>query len=252
VPEGIDSKLQSLAYRIAYINSQETVRTAQQARQLLDAHPISGIILIGPPVGAEGVKYLTSNVRALIQIVASTNPDLDTVTFDGYRGIRQLVDYLVGRGYRRLGYIAGSFDARYTGFLAGVQAHDLPSDPALALEIPFGLEGWTPDLGYTGAQHLMRIAYLPDAIVCASDRIAIGAIQWLHQHGYRIPDDVAVTGFDNIAESAFTVPALTTVHVHKQLIGEIAAERAVKRIENADEIPLFIQTPTYLVIRQSS
>ncbi len=47
-----------------------------------------------------------------------------------------------------------------------------------------------------------------------------------------------MTGFDKIAESAFTAPSLTTVHVHKQLIGELAAERVVKRIENADEVPL--------------
>ena len=97
----------------------------------------------------------------------------------------------------------------------------------------------------------MELAEPPDAIVCASDRIAIGAIQWLHQHGFHVPDDIAVTGFDNIAESTFTAPALTTVHVHKQLMGELAAERVVKRIENEQEIPLFIQTPTRLVIRES-
>jgi DNA-binding LacI/PurR family transcriptional regulator len=66
-----------------------------------------------------------------------------------------------------------------------------------------------------------------------------------------VPDDIAITGFDNIADSAFTAPSLTTVHVHKQLMGELAAERVVKRIENEDEIPLLIQTPTHLVIRQS-
>lgn len=95
----------------------------------------------------------------------------------------------------------------------------------------------------------MQMPNPPDAIVCASDLIAIGAIQWLHQHNLRVPDDVAVTGFDDIAESAFTIPPLTTVHVHKQLMGELVAERVVKRIENEQEIPLFIQTPTHLVIR---
>jgi len=66
-----------------------------------------------------------------------------------------------------------------------------------------------------------------------------------------VPDDVGVTGFDDITESAFTAPSLTTVHVHKQLIGVLAAERVVKHIENEKEIPLFIQTPTKLVIRRS-
>jgi DNA-binding LacI/PurR family transcriptional regulator len=133
----------------------------------------------------------------------------------------------------------------------GVKANDLPTNAELCVLVPFGLDGWTPELGHIGAQQLMQLPNPPDAIVCASDRIAIGAIQWLHQHNFNVPEDIAVTGFDNIAESAFTVPSLTTVHVHKQLMGELAAERAVKRIENEQEIPLFIQTPTQLVIRQS-
>jgi LacI family transcriptional regulator len=127
----------------------------------------------------------------------------------------------------------------------------LPAEQSLCVTIPFGIEGWTPELGHKGAEQLMSLSNPPEAIVCASDWIAIGAIQWLHQHSFRVPDDIAITGSDNISESAFTVPSLTTVHVHKQLMGELAAERVVKRIENADEIPLFIQTPTHLVIRQS-
>jgi len=98
----------------------------------------------------------------------------------------------------------------------------------------------------------LKLSKPPDAIVCASDLIAIGAIQWLHQHNIRVPNDIAVTGFDDIPESAFTTPALTSVHVHKHLIGELAVERVVKRIEDPAVIALRIQTPTHLVIRQSS
>jgi LacI family transcriptional regulator len=97
----------------------------------------------------------------------------------------------------------------------------------------------------------MSLSKPPDAIICASDRLAIGAMHWLQQQGYRIPHDIAVTGFDNIPDSEFTFPSLTTVHVHKELMGEIAAERLVRRIENADEVPLHIILPTSLVIRQS-
>jgi len=76
-------------------------------------------------------------------------------------------------------------------------------------------------------------------------------MQWLHQNSFRIPDDVAVTGFGNIADSEFIIPPLTTVHVHKELIGALAAERAVRRIENPHEIPLQIVTPTSVIVRQS-
>ncbi len=74
---------------------------------------------------------------------------------------------------------------------------------------------------------------------------------WLQQNGYQVPDDIAVTGFDNIPDAGFTYPPLSTVHVHKVRIGELAAERLARRIENPNELFLKISTPTSLVVRQS-
>lgn len=249
--EGADSKLHELGYRIAYINTRAEIKTAAQVRELLQSRQVDGMILVGS-VGSESMDYLRANVRALIQTTDSIGPELDTITFDGYYGIQQMVDHLIGNGYRRLGFITGRHDQRRQAFLDHVQARGLPTDAELNVLVPFGLDGWTPELGYQGVQQLMELKNPPDAIVCASDRIAIGALQWLHQHNYRVPDDVAITGFDDIDQSAFTAPSLTTVHVYKHLMGELAAERVVKHIENENEIPLLIQTPTYLVIRESS
>lgn len=250
--EGADRRLQELGYRIAYINTRWELNTAEQARELLRTHAVSGILLVGPPLGVESFDYLKANMRALVGTIGSGEPDtFDIVTFDGYNGIRRMVEHLIGLGHRRIGFITGNHDFRRQAFIDTVKAHGLPSDPELCLIMPFDIDGWTPDLGTRGTQQLMALSHPPDAIVCASDRIAMGVIQWLHQHGYRVPEDIAVTGFDDISESAFTSPPLTTVHVHIQLLGELAAERVVKRIENADEIPLTILTPTHLVIRQS-
>lgn len=99
---------------------------------------------------------------------------------------------------------------------------------------------------------MMRLAlYLPDAIMCASDAIALGALQWLQANGYRIPDDVAVTGFDNIPDASLTYPPLTTVHLHKHLLGRLAAEQLHRCIEHPNDPPLIVVTPTSLVIRRS-
>jgi DNA-binding LacI/PurR family transcriptional regulator len=249
--EGVDRKLTELDYRIAYISTRMEVNTADQVRQLLQQHTVSGIILIGPPMSAESLAYLKSHMRYLVGTTGSLGSDYDAVTFDGYTGIRLMVDHLVKLGYRRPGFITGLSDRRQKGFADAVAAHGVASDPELTVVVPFGIDGWTRELGHTGAEQLMRLPQPPDVIVCASDLIAIGAIQWLHQHNLRVPDDIAVTGFDDIEESAFTIPPLTTVHVHKQLMGELAAECIVKRIENLRDIPLYIQTPVHLVIRAS-
>jgi len=250
VLEGADQRLHELDYRIAYVTARAEVNTVAQARALLQSLSVSGIILVGGG-GQESIEYFKANVRTLVVTAGSIGPDFDEITFDGKRGMRQMVDHLVKHGYRRLGFITGRDDSRLHGYVEGVQAHDLPREAGLCLIMPERLGGWTPEMGHAGAQRLMALTNPPDAILCASDLIAIGVIQWLHQHKLRVPEDIAVTGFDNITESAFTAPSLTTVHVHKELIGALAAERVVKRIENEDEIPLLIQTPTYLVIRHS-
>ena len=251
VLEGADRKLQQLGYRIAYISTGGQDITAAQARDLLHSVSVSGIIVIGRVLSMENVDFFKANMRALVGIIEPLGDGFDTVTCDHYTGIRQMIDHLTGLGHRRIGFITAHYDDRQQAYLDGVSANGLPNDPELCVQITAGIEGWTPRLGHSGAQQLMQLRNPPDAIVCASDWIAIGAIQWLHQHRFRVPDDVAVTGFDDIRESAFTVPSLTTVHVHKELMGELAAERVVRRIENENEVPLFIQTPTNLIIRHS-
>ncbi len=251
VLEGADRKLRELGYRVAYINTREEVSTSAQVRTLLLSRAVKGIILVGPPLGAESLSYLKANMRALVGTIDSIGKDYENVTFDGYTGIQLMVDHLVKLGRRRLGFIAGHYDFRQQGFIDSLAEHRLPSDDSLCVTVQFGIEGWTRELGHAGAQQLMSLPNPPDAIVCASDLIAIGAIQWLRQHNFRVPDDIAVTGFDNVSESTFIVPSLTTVHVHKQLLGELAAERVVRQIENENETPLFIRTPVQLVIRQS-
>ncbi len=251
VLQGADRKLQELGYRAAYVFSFADVYTREQARDLLHNYPVDGIILIGAHF-SRSVEYLKENVKVLVSTNYSLGPEHDAILLDGHTGIRALVNHLTALGRQRLGFITGYNDSREEGFIEGVRANNLPDHTELRVRlVQSSFESWTPELGQRGAAMLMQQKQPPDAIVCASDRIAIGAMQWLHQNGFRVPDDIAVTGFDNIPDSEFTIPPLTTVHVHKELIGALAAERAIKRIGNPNEVPLQIMTPTSVIIRQS-
>lgn len=251
VLEGADRKLQEMGYRAAYIFSFAEVYTKEQARDLLNNYPAEAIILIGTHF-SRSVEYLRKNAKVVVATMYSLGSDYDAILMDGFTGIHALVGHLARLGRRRLGFITGYYDSREQGFIEGIKANKLPDDPELRVRLVQGnFESWAPELGQRGADILMHLKNPPDAIVCASDRLAIGAMQWLHQNGYRVPDDIAVTGFDNIHGSEYTIPPLTTIHVHKKLIGALAAERAIRRLENPDEIPLQIVTPTSMIIRQS-
>jgi DNA-binding LacI/PurR family transcriptional regulator len=123
VLEGVDRKLQELGCRIAYIKPHSEINTAAQARELLESNKASGIILLGPLPKPESIAYIKANVRALVSTTETLGPDYDTVTFDGYHGIRYMVDHLVKCGYRRLGFITGHHDFRRKALLYGVKAH---------------------------------------------------------------------------------------------------------------------------------
>lgn len=250
VLEGVDRALERLGYQIAFVKTLFEVGTKAQADKLLRAYSLSGLILLGA-ADSESILYLRENISPIVTMTDKHDIEDDLVLFDGERGMRLMVAHLAKLGYQRLAYIAGYADIRYRGFCQGLAEHNLLVDASLHQNLEPGPSGWTPDLGERGAKILMNLTNPPDAIVCASDRLAIGAMAWLQRQGYRVPEDIAVTGFDNIPDSEFTFPPLTTVNVHKELLGEIAAERLAKRLESPAEIYLKITTPTDLIVRRS-
>lgn len=250
VLEGVDRELERLGYHIAFVKTLHEINSTASAERLLDAHDITGLVLLGDGPN-ESAAYLRQTIRPIVTVTDKQSLDEDQISFAGEWGMRLIVDHLLALGRRRLAFISGYRDIRYAGFCQGLAVNALPHEAALHQIIEPGPSGWTPDLGERGAANLMSLSERPDAIVCASDRLAIGAMAWLQRQGYRIPDDIAVTGFDNIPDSDFTFPPLTTVHVHKVLLGKLAAERLAQRIENPDDVHLGITTPTSLVVRQS-
>src|SRR5699024_10038697 len=93
---------------------------------------------------------------------------------------------------------------------------------------------WTPRAGYELCQRLIREG-LPEAIFAANDMMAIGVIHALHEHDLRVPEDVAVVGFDNFLGSEFLVPPLTTVSQPFAELGRAALQRLVRGVEQHDE-----------------
>lgn len=252
VLEGADKKLGKLGYHVAYVKTFYDVQTIQQAQELLDTFDVDGIILLGTAWNeGESINYLREHFSPIVTITDMRGVEDDAVLFDGVRGMTLMIEHLSKLGYRCPGYISGNRDLRYQGFMNAIDTYNMENTSSLHQILTTLPAGWSPEMGEQGTAKLMSQEIKPDVIVCASDRLAIGAMQWLQRNGYRIPDDIAVTGFDNILESEFTFPPLTTVNVHKMLLGEIAAERIARRIENPDEVYLKITVPTSLVIRQS-
>ena len=171
---------------------------------------------------------------------------------DNAGGMRAVMRHLIEEhGYKRIAFIRGirgQLDAeqRYQAYQDELQAHDLRFDERLVVD-----GDYTTESGRLAIQILLDERSLRfQAVVAANDRMAFGALEVLQQRGVRVPEDVAVTGFDDLRESQATGVPLTTVRQSFYAAGRQAFETMLKCVEGAT-IPKNITLPTQLVIRWS-
>jgi DNA-binding LacI/PurR family transcriptional regulator len=162
----------------------------------------------------------------------------------------------VSLGRHRIAFIGAHPDVhrqpahlRLHGYQEALAAAGLPFDPALAATTPqFGRGD-----GLVAMRRLLALDQPPNAVFAYNDLIAIGAIRAMHEAGVRVPQDVAIIGFDDIDEGRFATPTLTTISPDKDAIGKLAVTSLIARVEDkqAPE-PGDVQTPFRLVIREST
>lgn len=158
---------------------------------------------------------------------------------------------LLRAGHRRIGFIMGEalMDAsqdRLKGYRQALANADLPFDPELVRP-----GNWEPTAGYEQALALMKLPDRPSAIFCANDLMAIGAMDALREMGLRIPDDVAIMGYDNREMAQFTHPPLTTVLLPHFEMGAEAANYLIERSGRADTRPPQIKIECSIIERAS-
>lgn len=169
---------------------------------------------------------------------------------DNYQGGYNITQHLLALGHKQYAFVgdAGShapeFMARYLGFVDALHANAIEHNKRAQYDAIS-----TEDAGFIAAQHMLQDNALPDAIVCASDLIAMGVLRALRHAGKKVPDDVAVVGYDNITVSAYTTPSLTTVQQNTRRAGELLVDTLLKAIGN-EPVEDFLM-PAELVIRQS-
>lgn len=170
---------------------------------------------------------------------------------DNFAGGRMVAEHLISLGRRRiafLGYASShypEFFERYRGCEAMLQEAVLSTDPALQVDALSSEEE-----GYQAAKALLARKVAFDAVFAASDLIAIGAIRALNEHGLRVPEDIAVVGFDDIAMARFATPPLTTVIQDTGRAGELLVDTLLRLVR--DQPAESMMLPAKLVVRKSS
>lgn len=180
-----------------------------------------------------------------------THLPVDSLCIDGVAAGREVTEYLISKGHRRIAILSGQEmtpprESRVRGYEEALAAHNM-HEP-IVFNGDFNEQG-----GYEAMQHVLALDELPDAIFAANDLIAIGAIRACRERGIRVPDDLAIAGFDDIPAAGLMYPALTTLDQNARLTGQQAAETLLSRITNEYAGPIRnIRIPVQMVVRDSA
>lgn len=219
----------------------------------LKSSDFAGMILLATEMDQSSLKAF-SEIKVPILILDSyfEASDYDCVLINNIKGAYQATSHLISKrktqpGYLRSSYSIGNFEERADGFYKAIRANGMSTSKSIVHRLSPSQEG-----AYADMQAMIEYGEpLADCYFADNDHIAIGAIKAFTQAGIRVPEDIAVVGFDDLPECAYMSPPLTTINVPVTTMGEKAVERLVEMVERKDDVPLKIEISTSLKKRRS-
>ncbi len=228
----------------------------QTLHRFLGRGAVDALLLASLPVDEDLERELLK-LQAPVVLVGARSARFDCFFWDDEGGAERAVAHLVERGHTRIGMIAahtrgGSTDARRRGYGRALAAAGIPADPALVVTGDTAKHaGYSEEAGAEAMQKLLALDEAPTAVFAASDVQAFGAWAALRDAGLRVPEDVALAGYDGLKLSRYL--GLTTVDQRMLGVGRRAARRLAERLAGeAPSEPIAEQVPPELVVRRSS
>lgn len=254
IMRGAERVAQEHGYNLLAYNTDLNPQRERDGLALLEETRVDGVIICTVSLSDDDLNAVLQRHRAAV-VINRLMPDgpAGIVRVDYFSAMQQIVQFVLDSGRRRIGYLdvlrsAYSYSSkeRYRGFHTAMEANQLPANPHYIRRCIASVES-----SRQVASELLSDHPEIDALVCYNDIIAGGALEACTQMGIAVPDQVAVTGFDDIMFSSVFKVALTTMHVPKFELGERAAQMLFRRIDGDLSEPEVVLDAT-LVIRQSA
>jgi LacI family transcriptional regulator len=224
------------------------------------SHRVDGIIWAVPEVGENRnwINHLSLDTDIpIVFITMEPQEYVSVVSINNYLGGRMAVSHLLEQGYRHIGHVSGPLDW-WEARQRMAAWKDALQEAGLEVRDEYWAEGnWSSASGSLAIEKLTEQYPEMDSIFVANDQMALSVMQCACQKGTRIPEDMGIVGFDNIPESAYFWPPLTTVQQDQYYVGKVAVEEIIKIIESnwqGQELvePRSILLTPSLIVRQSS
>ena len=250
--DGIDTVAQKNHYSILIADSHGISDAEEHYYEMLRDKRVDGIISFSSALPSERLLDYSAEGPIVIGVRYIENSQIPNVTIDNMKAAADITRYMLNLGHQKFCYLAGPdgarlYRSRRQGFLSALQERDITINPALMVTCDASIQG-----GYEAVSSLINSAADFTAVVASGDTMAIGAIRALNNFGLRVPEDIAVAGFDDIELSRLLSPTLTTVRQPKQQIGRHSMEILLDLINGKPMINYRTMLDYELVIRESS
>lgn len=252
--QGVEAELKDSGYYLLICDSYLDVSKEIECLKMLEQRQIDGIIVAGMNMPAEHLIKLKIKAPVVLLERAEGESNFDTVKIDNHSGSCAAVEHLIEKGHKKIAHIRGASASalaqeRAKAYEDCLKAHGLEILPQYEPEGKYNIEG-----GYEAMKELMHLLEKPTAVFCANDSSAIGALRYLLEKGYRVPEDVAVVGYDDITVAAMVTPPLTTVRQPVMELARVATRILLERINHKEEkySSRTVVMKSELIIREST
>ena len=250
--EGVDLACKGLPYylNIQYLREEDDTNAALTEWKRIGCR---GIILLGTEMQAQNLApFLNAQIPLVLLDNYFEELDVDSVLINNIKGAYTAANYLIQKrnaqpGYLRSSYPINNFDERADGFYKAIRKNGMSVSRSIVHRLSPSVEGAHADM----RELLSHGEPLASCYFADNDLIAAGAIGALKEAGYRVPQDIAVVGFDDMPICSYIEPALTTIHVPKHYMGKVAVQRLHELIAAPESLPIKIEISTSLRKRKS-
>jgi len=253
-PEVIKSfeiRARELGYDAILSDTNYDPRRTREAAERMMKHNVRGVAVMTSEISLRLIHELARRKIAVTFLdLAPVQGYMSNLRIDYFSGVEQIVNYLSACGHRRIAFVAGR--AKLKSNLARLQAYEkcmlkLGLEPGPIIPGDLRFEG-----GLAAGLAIPKLFPRPTAVMAINDLTAVGVIKGLVKSGCRVPEDISVTGFDNTRLAEYSNPSITTVDIHRDMLGQMAADALHELSGAANPHGKEYQISAELILRDSS
>lgn len=220
---GIEEEISKAGYSPLFVSGHWNVAEEQRCIDTLRSRRVDGMIILHGRLSDEALRNLAKTLPTVITGRTISAPGLYSLDFNNFEGARLATHHLLSLGHRQIAFISGDpihpdATERLRGYRAALEAAGVAYKPSLVLP-----GRYLEESGLMAVERLIDSREPFTAIFAANDQMAFGAALALHRRGKRVPDDISLVGFDDLAGAEHSIPPLSTIHQAAHELGRLAA-----------------------------